>query len=133
MNVKHIGAAATGFFAIVLSAGAYAGAVTVSTVAIDSQTASGALSQARNASNSSEYIECSSGASSTTNVHYSHCIARDAAGNSFSCTTHNPKLIAVAQSVSEHSFITVYSEGRLPNGDRECTHLFVSNSSRYQP
>lgn len=133
MKPNHIGAAASGLCAIVLCAGAYAGAVTVSTVAVDSNSASGALALVRNTTDSTQYIECFSGASSQTTAHYAQCVARSATRAYFSCTTHNPKLIAVAQSVSANSFITVSSHANLANGDRECTHLTVFNSSRYLP
>ncbi|QQP97593.1 hypothetical protein [Lysobacter enzymogenes] len=133
MKPNLVRAAAFGVFAIVACAAAHAGTVTNSAVAIDSRSASGSLAYVRSTADATQYIECYSGASIQTNQVYAQCVARDAAGATFSCSSQNPNIIAVARSISNTSFITVASDGNLPNGDRECTNLFVYNSSRYIP
>lgn len=133
MNPNCIRAASLGIFAIVSCATAHAGAVTNSAVAIDSNTASGSLAFVRGTADGTQYIECSNGVHTQIKQVYAQCIARDASGTSFSCSSQNPDIIAAVRSISNTSFISVSSYGTMPNGDRECTLLTVFNSSRYLP
>lgn len=130
MNMNRALVKSAVFCAFFLAAAANAGSASNSPVVVygGGTGVTGSLISARNSSDSTQYIECTSEASSVSNQAVAQCMARDAAGTSFSCSSTDPKIIAVVQSISESSLVTVESDG---NG--KCLHVFVANSSRYLP
>ena len=99
-------------------------------VNVTSRLAQGDLGQARNTTDSVQYIGCytqtyrnSSGVFEQVN-----CQARDTAGASYYCYATDPELVRAARSITGDSFL--YFVGDTAG---KCTTILVGQSSMYQP
>ncbi|MGO1068799.1 hypothetical protein [Lysobacter sp. CA199] len=124
VSIKTFGA--TGL--LLLSAAAQAGTVTNPSVIVSDVYATGSLAAARNSPDATQYIECTSEANSVSSQVVAQCMARDSAGARLECSSTDPNIIAVVQSISSSSYLSITTDGR-----GKCLHVLVANSSRFLP
>lgn len=89
-------------------------------------TAAGAVGTARNSADVTQFIRCT--VQGFTNSSAVFCAARDAAGNSFSCTANNSTALATSVSaIDAGSRLFIFQVGGV------CQQIDVTNSSEYKP
>jgi hypothetical protein len=96
------------------------------TLSLSSTSASGALGNIRNSSNSTEYAACS--ISSNGGARSAFCLFVDSAGVGKSCSTSDADLVnTIGTMVSDSTFYITF------NASGACTSVAVSNSSYAAP
>jgi hypothetical protein len=92
-------------------------------VTVTATNAAGAVQSVRSSSDNRQYIGCS--VTRSTHGLYMSCFASDKNGASLNCGTYDPKLIAVAETMTSQSLI-YFSK---PAGTTTCDYISVDNSS----
>ena len=95
-------------------------------VSIGTNTASGSLGTARNSEDTVQYIGCTLRAIGIDRI--VSCGARDAEGQSLSCSTTNPLMADVAAAINGDSYVSFTR-----NESGSCVSLSVSNASHWEP
>ena len=132
MIMKRVLSAAVGGLAVIaISGSVLAGFKELEQVRISSvatrKTASGAVGSARNSADSVQYIECTVQSFSNGSGAV-FCAARDAAGNSFSCTASaNPAMATAVAAIGTGTRLFIGAD----NG--ACTQIDATNGSSYRP
>jgi hypothetical protein len=110
-----------------LSNVAWAGYVSTPEVYVNINYAYGSKAGARDSGDGNQYIGCTQYANATGSV--ATCMAQDAGGYFFKCSTSDPNMLAVIRSETEFSYWFIdadYSGGT-------CLNVFIDNTSYVNP
>jgi len=91
-------------------------------------TAYGSMGSARNSADTGQYIECGAYHYAGSGPVYGGCNARDAAGATLTCSTHDPEVVRAIDTISSDSFLQfqVLTDGT-------CNYVYVGHGSQYEP
>lgn len=95
-------------------------------------TVTGSIASARNSPDSRQYIGCMIAYNAASGKYEGSCHAMDANGNFASCSTTDPKHLAVIAAIGPESFIQWYAPASTSSGV-PCTTIIVNNASYYPP
>ncbi len=114
-----------GVAALLVAATSFAGYRSWSQVSVYTSGAYGSIAGAYFASDSTQYIGCTTNASSAGGGVFGQCFARNSAGTYRTCSTSNPAMVSVIQTVGPSSYVyfTVAAD------NYGCTFIGINNDS----